>query len=143
MTPIYRPPGYGPAPTEEEHDAAIAPRMHAKTRWLVTSPAPDCDWDFPLRIEIVSVYRDQGVVMAVGEGARWTLAQATELFPLRMWCLLDPGTGLPCSIGTPPETERERLEKAMVDVHRNESGVWELARRAAALADHIIKETTR
>ncbi len=100
---VYRAAGPGPAPTEEEYDAAIAPRKYANTRWLVTAPAPECDMDFPLHMMVVCVYRDRAGIMAEFSHSLLNLAHATDFYPRYKWSLLDPTTGSPCAIGDPPE----------------------------------------
>ncbi len=75
---VYRPAGYGPAPTEEERAAAAALRGMSSSAWLQRrgSSAPCVVFLWP----------------------------GTETWPDCTYCALGPD-GLPCAIGTPPKTE--------------------------------------
>jgi len=124
---IYRPAGYGPAPTREERAAlANMQGLTAAATWLQR--------------------RSGSMPSAVH------LWPDTETWPDCAYCALGPD-GLPCPIGTPPETERENLERLMVKERMAELA-WEartgreassftLGDTARALADHIIAEGER
>lgn len=149
---IYRPAGYGPAPTVEEHRAAPwAPDYDIHiTDWLHRRSAGGA-------VQVRTLCEYGGRLLY--NGASSDLSGE--------WCLLDIATGLPCAIGTPPETERwvrwvkdgptfilrqrngqlapfcvRGLAEAIEEAGRQLREVEDLVSALPALADHIIKEQT-
>ncbi len=121
MTTIYRPAGYGPSPTQEEHTAAPRHAGGDFCSWLVHNPKVSTT----TAPEIAMTWVEGGVVLTdvdkreqpepsrtgearVAFGGSWgvditylSVEAVAARHPDLRWCLLDPATGLPCAIGEP------------------------------------------
>ena len=147
MVSVYRPVWYGPPPTVEEHLDGPLEQLDSghKLSWWLTRAAAG---ERPHLAIVHTTTKDDGWPSGLYSSAGDPFVESGE------WCRLDPATGLPCAIGTPPEqkpTERERLLAALVQSERRcrAATKWtiessrahdERALAAMALLDHIIAE---
>ena len=86
---VYRPVGYGPPPTVEEHLAGPLEDLEAggfRLSWWLAR-----DGGHPI------------FAVAYARGDRLYASGQCPLVDRGEWCRLDPATGLPCAIGTPPD----------------------------------------
>jgi len=142
---IYRPAGYGPAPTMDEV------RAHAAAHPYVHHPG-----------------RGEGVWLQWGTRSRevssYTISEQWKQVPAGEWCAVDE-RHMPVAIGAPPETERETELRRLVAHVKHARTTYADAREKArtddswtrsmqcaledlhsvehAIADHIIAEGGR